>query len=323
MPSPFIESVRSNIRLRGYSIRTEKTYLYWIRRFIFFNQMRHPTTMGAAEVKSFLNWLAVEKHVAINTQKVALNAIVFLYHKVLNLPLGELGFTLASKQRTLPIVLSPAEVARIINKLEGRNRLIIEILYGSGLRISECLRLRIQDVDTQRCSLTVRDGKGNKDRQTLLSPTLLESLQQEIALAIDLQRRDNEEGIGPSLPGALGRKYPNAYRSANWAFIFPSKTWCSHPITGVTCRHHLHQTVIRKALAQSVKRAKVFNKKVNCHTFRHSFATHLLQGGTDIRTVQELLGHNDVKTTQIYTHVLGQHYAGTRSPLDNLQVPSA
>ncbi len=278
--------------------------------------------MGAAEVKGFLSWLAVEKHVATNTQKVALNAIVFLYHKVLNLPLGELGFTLASKQRTLPIVLSPTEVARIINKLEGRNRLIIEILYGSGLRISECLRLRIQDVDTQRCSLTVRDGKGNKDRQTLLSPTLLEPLRLEIALAIDLQRRDNEEGIGPSLPGALGRKYRNAYRSANWAFIFPSKTWCSHPITGVTCRHHLHQTVIRKALAQSVKRAKVFNKKVNCHTFRHSFATHLLQRGTDIRTVQELLGHNDVKTTQIYTHVLGQHYAGTRSPLDNLQVPS-
>ena len=320
MPSPFIESVRTNIRLRGYSIRTEKTYLYWIRRFIYFNEMRHPTTMGAVEVKGFLSWLAVEKHVAINTQKVALNAIVFLYHKVLNLPLGELGFTLASKQRILPVVLSPTEVARIINKLEGRNRLIIEILYGSGLRISECLRLRIQDVDTERGSLIVRDGKGNKDRQTLLSPTLITQLQAAMASAVNLQQQDNAQGVGPSLPGALGRKYRNAYRRANWAFIFPSKTWCVHPITGVTCRHHLHQTVIRKAIAQSVKRAEVFNKKINCHTFRHSFATHLLQTGTDIRTVQELLGHNDVRTTQIYTHVLGQHYAGTQSPLDQLQV---
>ena len=323
MPSPFIESVRSNIRLRGYSIRTEKAYLYWIRRFIHYHHMRHPTTMGTIEVKAFLSWLAVERNVAVNTQKVALNAIVFLYQKVLNLPLGELGFTLASKQRSLPIVLSPDEVAGIIAQLEGRNRLIIALLYGSGLRISECLRLRVQDVDTRRYALTVRDGKGNKDRQTLLSPTLLAPLQQEIARAIDLQRRDNEQGIGPSLPGALGRKYPNAFRRAHWAFIFPSTTWSQHPITGITCRHHLHQSVIRKALAQAVRKAQVFNKKVNCHTFRHSFATHLLQRGTDIRTVQELLGHNDVKTTQIYTHVLGQHYAGTQSPLDNLQVPSS
>lgn len=320
MPSPFIESIRSNIRLRGYSLRTEKSYLYWIRRFIHFNNMCHPKQMGAPEVKAFLTWLAVEKHVAVNTQKVALNAVVFLYHKVLDQPLGELGFKLASKQRNLPVVLSRGEVARIVDQLAGRNRLIIALLYGSGLRVTECLRLRVQDVDLERHALTVRDGKGRKDRQTLLSPSLVPALRTTIDTALALQQADNQHAVGPSLPDALGRKYPNAYRRGNWAFIFPSTTWCQHPLSGVTCRHHLHQSVIRKALAKAVSKAELFNKKVNCHTFRHSFATHLLQSGTDIRTVQELLGHNDVKTTQIYTHVLGQHYAGTQSPIDNLPV---
>ncbi|MCB1667202.1 MAG: integron integrase [Porticoccaceae bacterium] len=318
MSSPFLESIRRDIRLRGYSIRTEKAYLYWIRFYINFNNKRHPSELGGPEVKAFLSYLASERHVAVNTQKVALNALVFLYHKVLNRDLGDLGFTLATRQRTLPVVLTADEVSRILACLQGRNRLIVELLYGSGLRISECLRLRVQDVELSRCAITVRDGKGNKDRQTLLSHKLIPELELFIEAVIQLQQQDNEQGVGPSLPFALGKKYPNAYRSPKWMFIFPSTSLCKHPITGVTCRHHLHQTVLRKALGKAVYEAGVLKKKVNCHTFRHSFATHLLQNGTDIRSVQELLGHNDVKTTQIYTHVIGQHYAGTKSPLDNL-----
>ncbi len=318
MASPFIESIRRDIRLRGYSIQTEKAYLYWIRFYINYSGKRHPAEMGAAQVKEFLSFLANQRHVAANTQKVALNAVVFLYHKFLGINLGDLGFTLATKQRSLPAVLTQDEVARIIGSLSGRNRLIIELLYGSGLRISECLRLRIQDIDVNRLALNVRNGKGNKDRQTLLSPRVAKSLSRTMDDAITVQQQDNLIGVGPSLPYALGRKYPNAFRSPKWAFIFPSSTLCKHPVTGVNCRHHLHQSVVRKALQPAVLKAGIVNKKVNCHTFRHSFATHLLETGTDIRTVQELLGHNDVKTTQIYTHVLGQHYAGTQSPLDKL-----
>ena len=316
MASPFLESIRQNLRLRGYSLRTEKAYLYWIRFFIRFSGKRHPSEMGANEVRDFLSYLANQRHVAINTQKVALNALAFLYHKFLGVELGDLGFSLATKQRTLPTTLSRQEVSRIIHCLTGRKKLVVEILYGSGLRISECLRLRVQDVDLEGLAITVRDGKGNKDRRTLLSPRLVSPLRECIEKTIELQQQDNQQNVGPSLPYALGRKYPNAYRSPKWAFIFPSASLCQHPITGVTCRHHLHQTVIRKALQVAVEKAGIFNKKVNCHTFRHSFATHLLESGTDIRTVQELLGHNDVKTTQIYTHVLGRHYAGTVSPLD-------
>lgn len=318
MASPFLASVRQDLRLRGYSIRTEKAYLYWIRFYINYMGKRHPGEMGAKEVKVFLTYLANERFVAVNTQKVALNALVYLYQKFLGVELGGLGFSLATKQRSIPSVLTKEEVASIIDTLSGRNRLIIELLYGSGLRVSECLRLRIQDIDLQELSLTVRDGKGNKDRQTLLSPRLRATLSEAMDKALTLQREDNAQEVGPSLPYALGRKYPNAYRSPMWAFIFPSTGLCRHPVTGVLCRHHLHQTVIRKALKQAVNTAGIINKKVNCHTFRHSFATHLLESGTDIRTVQELLGHNDVKTTQIYTHVLGQHYAGTSSPLDRL-----
>lgn len=318
MSSPFLESVRRDIRLRGYSIRTEKAYLYWIRQYIHFHNKQHPTTLGNSEVKLFLSHLANERHVAVNTQKVALNALVFLYHQILQQDLGELGFTLATKQRSLPVVLSQEDISKILEQLQGRNRLIIEILYGSGLRISECLRLRVKDIDLKRYSLTVKDGKGNKDRQTLLSPRLAPMLEKMMEAAIATQRADNEKDVGPSLPFALGKKYPNAYKAPGWAFVFPSTSLCQHPVTGITCRHHIHQSVVRKALQTAVNKAGIVTKKVNCHTFRHSFATHLLDAGTDIRTVQELLGHNDVKTTQIYTHVIGRHYAGTKSPLDRL-----
>jgi integron integrase len=319
MKSPFIESVRADIRLRGYSIRTEKTYLIWIKKFIYFTGKRHPQELGAVEVKAFLSWLANEQNVAINTQKVALNALVFLYHKFFKRELGDLGFSLASRPRRLPDVLNPGEVQSILDNLNGQNKLAVQIMYGSGLRISECLRLRVQDVDLDHCSVIVRDGKGKKDRKTLLSAVLREPLLAAINNAVCVQSLDNEQGFGPSLPYALGRKYPNAYRMPGWAFIFPSTGLCKHPVTGVHCRHHLHQSVIRKALKKASISAGILVKRVNCHTFRHSFATHMLSNGTDIRTVQELLGHSDVKTTQIYTHVLGQHYAGSQSPLDRLQ----
>ncbi len=319
MKSPFIESVRAEIRLRGYSIRTEKTYLTWIKQFIYFIDKRHPKDVGAGEVKAFLSWLANDRNVAVNTQKVALNSLVFLYHKVFQHELGELGFSLATRQRSLPSVLSPTEVRCILNQLEGRNKLAIQLMYGSGLRVSECLRLRVQDIDLENGSLTIRDGKGRKDRQTLLSQRLREPLQKSIQHGIHVQELDNQQNVGCSLPHALGRKYPNAHRSPGWAFIFPSQGICNHPMTGVLCRHHLHQSVIRKALRKAVSLSGITIKRINCHTFRHSFATHMLSNGADIRTVQELLGHSDVKTTQIYTHVLGQHYAGSQSPLDRLQ----
>ncbi|EGM76809.1 integron integrase [Rheinheimera sp. A13L] len=318
--SAFLQAVSEDIRLRGYSIRTEHSYLYWIKSFILFHQKKHPQEMGAEEVKNFLSWLANQRHVAVNTQKVALNALVFLYHKFLKLELGELGFKHAVKQRSLPVVLSVAEVAAVLQHLKGLPLLVVSLLYGSGLRVSECLRLRVQDVDLEHLSITVRDGKGRKDRQTLLSRSLVPTLKQRIEQALALQQQDNLRGIGPSLPFALGRKYPSAYRQAGWMYLFPSTCLCAHPLTGVLCRHHLHDSVIRKTLQPAVV-ASGIRKKVNCHTFRHSFATHLLQSGYDIRTVQELLGHNDVATTQIYTHVIGQHYAGTVSPLDKLIHP--
>lgn len=315
--SPFLNRVRMEMRMRGYSIQTEKAYLYWTKAFIHFHHKRHPETMGKEEVAQFLTFLANERNVAINTQKVALNALVYLYQQHLKLELGDLGFRYASKQRQLPTVLSTHEVALLLDQLSGRNRIIIELLYGSGLRISECLRLRIQDIDTERFAITVRDGKGRKDRQTILSHKSAAKLSDYIDTARAIQVSDNTNGIGPSLPNALERKYPSAYRQAGWMFVFPSTSTCNHPYTGTHCRHHLHQSVIRKALSAAVRRADIV-KRVTCHTFRHSFATHLLLAGRDIRSVQELLGHNDLNTTQIYTHVIGQHYAGTASPLDSL-----
>jgi len=278
----------------------------------------HPAEAGADDVRAFLTHLAADRKVAVNTQKIALNSLVYLYSKFLGIELGDLNFTLATKQRSLPTVLSVDEVRRVLSKLEGRNRLIIQLLYGSGLRVNECLRLRVQDIDLDLMSITVHDGKGRKDRTTLLSGSVVEPLKTLIDKAILIQVRDNERGLGPSLPTALAKKYPNAYRMAGWAYLFPSTGYSPNPFDGSVCRHHLHDSVVRKFLAIAVRLAGLDRKKVSSHTFRHSFATHLLQNGADIRTVQELLGHNDISTTQIYTHVLGRHYAGTASPLDRL-----
>ncbi|MBY8159001.1 phage integrase N-terminal SAM-like domain-containing protein [Vibrio fluvialis] len=253
LKSPFLIGVQETMRMRGYSIRTEKTYLYWIKAFINFHHKRHPETMGTEEVTQFLTFLANQRNVAINTQKIALNALAYLYQKHLHHELGDLGFCYATKQRHLPTVLSPLEISSILNQLYGRDRLIIELLYGSGLRVSECLRLRVQDIDMERATLTIRDGKGRKDRQTILSHKCAEKFPAYIEKATKIQQYDNQRGIGPSLPNALERKYPNAFRQRGWMFIFPSKTTCIHLYTGIVCRHHLHQSVIRKALGVVVR----------------------------------------------------------------------
>ena len=319
MSSPFLGNVRSVCRVRGYSLRTENTYIYWIKQFIYFTGKRHPADCGAREVEAFLTHLAVVRHVSINTQRLALNAIVFVYRHVLNIDLGELGFSLSKRERQLPTVLTPEEVHRIFTHLSGRNRLIFEILYGSGLRISECLRLRIKDIDTNRFSINVHNGKGGKSRQTLLSRSICDSLQQQVQTAIDVQARDAANQVGAAMESALKRKFQSAPFSPAWAFLFPAARLCNHPLTGKICRYHLHPSVPTKYLKQAVLNAGLENRRIGCHTFRHSFATHLLLAGTDIRTVQELLGHADVSTTQIYTHVIGEHYAGTTSPLDAIK----
>jgi len=292
--SPFINSFRRSMRLKGYSLRTEKTYVHWVLRFIRFHGRKHPEQMGQDEVIQFLDYLASDRHVSINTQRIALNSLAHLYNKFLDRPLGQLNFNRSSKPQRLPTVLSVNEVSIILKKLNGVHKLIVELMYGSGLRVSECLRLRVQDIDF--------------DNNSLL----------QIALALEIQAKDNSNGLGPSLPDALGRKLPNAFRTPGWMFLFPSTTTCNHPVNNKLCRHHLHQTVIRKALKKALTQTNI-HKRVTCHTFRHSFATHLLENGTDIRTVQELLGHTDVKTTQVYTHVIGNHYAGTLSPLDRVK----
>ncbi|NVK38967.1 MAG: integron integrase [Gammaproteobacteria bacterium] len=318
--SPFLNSIRQDMRTRGYSIRTEKTYLYWIKFFIRFHGRQHPTTLSAEHVSAFLNHLANNRNVAINTQKTALNALAFLYNQFLKQPFGDLGFKHAKQGRRLPIVLDTNEVGQILSKLNERDRLIFSILYGSGLRISECMRLRFMDVNFSNGSLTVRNGKGNKDRVTLLSSQLFEPIKKQMRSSLAIQSQDNLKGYGPSLPHALNKKYPSAYRQSDWMFLFPSTTLCTHPYTGMICRHHLHDSVARKSLKQAVAAARLSDKRIGTHTFRHSFATELLKAGRDIRTVQELLGHKDVSTTQIYTHVLGQHFAGTASPLESLRL---
>ena len=318
MASPFINSIRRFMRLQGYSIRTEHAYIYWIRGYIRYIGLKHPEDAGANDVRDFLSWLANDRLVSVNTQKMALCAVVFLYHKFLNRDLGHLGFSLATKQRSLPAVLDASEVASILSQVSGRNNLIISLMYGSGLRVSEVLRLRVKDVNIKGLSLTIHDGKGRKDRSVLLGRKLAPLLYDYVEDAIETQRKDNLQGFGCSMPVSLSRKYPAAYQSPGWAYLFPASCPTRHPVSDIVCRHHLYQSVIRKCLKIAVSKAGLNHKRITCHTFRHSFATQLLLSGTDIRTVQELLGHNDVKTTQIYTHVIGQHFAGTESPIDKI-----
>lgn len=315
--SPFIESVRRVIRTLHYSIRTEQSYVYWVRQYILFHGKRHPEEMSVIEVGQFLSYLANERHVAAATQNQALNALNFLYTKVLGRPLGELqGVTRAKRPKRLPVILSRSEVERLFKQLSGRYLLVAKLMYGSGLRLMEVLRLRIKDVDFQQHAIIVRAGKGDKDRITVLPDALLPYLQNQTEQVRLLHQSDLDSGYGEvSLPYALARKYPSAPFQAGWQYVFPSDNRSRDPNSGRVKRHHLHRSSVQNAVRNAV-RASGIEKPVSSHTLRHCFATHLLESGYDIRTVQELLGHKDVKTTQIYTHVLNRGGRGVRSPLD-------
>jgi len=315
--SPFLESIRHILRTKHYSIQTEKAYLLWIKRFILFNQKRHPKEMGEEEVSNYLTHLAVDRQVTSSTQNLALCAIVFMYKHVFARELTLLSDTVRAKAPTrVPMVLSNQEATAIINELKPPYHLMFSLLYGSGLRKAELLRLRIKDIDFASNSIYVFRGKGAKDRMTLLPQLLVEPLKTQINKAEELHRKDLSEGEGKtSLPSGLARKYPKAISQFKWQYLFPSTVRCQHPTDGYFCRHHLHWTSLTKVLRAAVMKTGI-RKHITAHTFRHTFATQLLLNGADIRTVQELLGHSDLKTTQIYTHVIGQHSSGTLSPID-------
>jgi integron integrase len=316
-PKKLIEQVRDAIRLKHYSYQTEKTYVYWIKRYIFFHNKRHPKDMGGKEIEAFLTDLAVNQKVAASTQNQALHAILFLYKEVLRQELDlKVDAVRAKKTKYLPTVLTKEEVVAIIQQLSGVHQLLIKLLYGTGLRLSEGLSLRVKDVDFAQQQIIVRDTKGNESRVTMLPESIAEELKIHLQSVKLLHQQDLQKGYGSVyLPFALERKYKNAKYDWIWQFVFPSASISRDPRSGEIRRHHLHETSLQKALKQAVKSAQV-QKKIGCHTFRHSFATHLLQNGYDIRTVQELLGHKDVKTTMIYTHVLNRGGRGVRSPLD-------
>jgi integron integrase len=312
-----LDRVREAIRLKHYSYRTEETYIQWIKRYIFFHNTRHPQEMGVAEIEEFLTHLAVVDKVSASTQNQALSALLFLYRVVLDRALEEPIDALRAKpSRYLPTVLTPEEVKVIIGQLSGEYKLLIQLLYGSGLRLNEGLSLRVKDVDFGHKQIVVRDAKGNESRVTMLPEVVIESLQVHLQKIRTRHQHDLQDGYGSVyLPFALARKYPNAARQWIWQFVFPSSSMIRDSQSNTLCRFHLHESGLQKALKRAVMSANIA-KKVGCHTFRHSFATHLLQNGYDIRTVQELLGHKDVKTTMIYTHVLNRGAKSVRSPLD-------
>ena len=316
-----LEQVRARIRFKHYSIRTEHTYVDWIKRFIRHFGKRHPKDMGADEVQSFLTHLAVAGNVAASTQNQAKSALLFLYKEVLALELPWLDKVEAARTpKRLPVVLTRDEVMAVLLRLEGRHGLIARLLYGTGLRIMECLRLRIKDVDFERGEILVRDGKGAKDRVTMLPASVIPALREHVERVRELHRQDLAAGYGEvHLPYALDRKYPSAGREWMWQYVFPSASLSIDPRTGVVRRHHVQDQSVQRAIRQAVRDAGI-NKPATPHTFRHSFATHLLDSGYDIRTVQELLGHSDVSTTMIYTHVLNRGGRGVASPLDRLPI---
>ena len=316
-PKKLLDQVKEALRVKHYAYRTEKTYLFWIRRFILFHDKKHPLEMGSKHIQEFLTSLAVERKVSASTQNQALNALIFLYKKVLKIELTEAIEAVRARRPTrLPVVLSKPEALKIINLLSGESQLIVKLLYGSGLRLMECLRLRIKDIDFSMRKIFVRHGKGGKDRVTVLPDNVHEELLKHMEKVRAVHENDCSRGFGHvNLPGALARKYPNASRQWSWQFVFPSRSLCKDPWTGEIRRHHLHESCVRKALKKAVTLAKIY-KPIGCHCFRHSFATHLLIDGYDIRTVQELLGHKDVSTTMIYTHVLNKGGRAVRSPID-------
>ena len=324
MPVPassLLTQVRVAIRMRHYSPRTEESYVHWVRRFIRCSGLRHPRELGLSDVTRFLSGLAVDVHVGASTQNQALAAIVFLYRDVLNMPVGWLSALVRAKRpRRVPAVLTRDEVRELLGRLRGAGTvgLVIELLYGSGMRLLEALSLRVKDVDFGRNQITVRGGKGDRDRHTMLPERIAGVLLCHLAEVRAQHERDVAAGAGwVALPGALGIKYPNAGREWGWQWVFPAGRPYRDAETSQRRRHHMHETVVQRAFREAL-RASGIAKKASCHTLRHSFATHLLESGYDIRTVQELLGHRSVETTMIYTHVLNRGGLGVRSPVDTL-----
>lgn len=313
-----LDQVRQTIRRKHYSLRTEQTYVDWIKRYIFFHNKRHPAEMGAREMEEFLNHLAVEKKVAASTQNQALSALVFLYREVLRQQFEWMdNLERAKRPARVPVVLTETEVKRLLAHLDGQNWLMASLLYGSGLRLMECVRLRVKDVDFEYRQITVRDGKGNKDRVTMLPDTCVEILKRHLEKVKNLHEEDLGDGFGEVyLPFALERKYKNYGKQWGWQYVFPGVNRSVDPLSRKIRRHHLDEKVLQRAVGNAARKARIM-KPATCHTLRHSFATHLLMNGQDIRTVQELLGHKDVSTTMVYTHVLNRGGRGVRSPLDN------
>jgi len=309
-----LDQVRDAIRVRGMSRRTASSYCHWIRQYARFHDLRHPRELGAPDVERFLSWLASAQNVSASTQNQALCALVFLYREVLKLPLDDAGgFTRARVPKRLPVVLTRQEVSSLLAAMSGRPRLMASLLYGSGLRLQECLELRVKDVDLERAQLTVRRGKGQKDRCTPLPASLLPAMRQHFENLRRRHERDRLEGIVVPLPFALERKYPQAPREWAWYWLFPSSI--ARVDGGRRVRWHEAPSTLQKAVHAALRTAEIA-KHAGCHTLRHSFATHLLEGGQDIRTIQELLGHADLRTTMVYTHVLNMNRLGVRSPLD-------
>ena len=311
------QSLITEIRRRAYAISTEQAYEFWLFRYIAFHHGRDPGEMGADEIVKFLEYLAVERNISASTQNLALNALVFFYHQVMQRPLGDFGgFVRARRPRRLPVVLTRQEIPGLLDQLKGTRWLMAALLYGTGMRLMECVRLRVQDIDFSYKQVFVRAGKGMKDRVVPLPGRLVDQLQAHLEKIRLLHEEDLANGYGEVyLPGALARKYPNAGTDWRWQYVFPSGKLSADPRSGVVRRHHLHERSLQKAIAIAARKSKI-NKRVSSHTLRHSFATHLLEDGYDIRTVQELLGHADVSTTMIYTHVLNRGGRGVKSPLD-------
>lgn len=312
-----LDQVRQTIRRKHYSLRTEQAYLDWIKKYIFFHHKRHPSEMGAREMEQFLNHLAVERKVAASTQNQALSALVFLYREVLRQEFDWMeNLERAKRPARVPVVLTEAEVKRMLAHLDGQNWLMATLLYGSGLRLMECIRLRVKDVDFEYRQITVRDGKGQKDRVTMLPDTCAEMLKRHLLKVKALHEQDVEDGHGEVyLPYALERKYQNAGKLWGWQYVFPAAKRSIDPRSRKERRHHVDEKVLQRAVSTAARKAGIA-KGASCHTLRHSFATHLLMNGQDIRTVQELLGHKDISTTMVYTHVLNRGGKGVRSPLD-------
>ena len=314
-----LEQMRDALRSRHYSRSTERTYLMWVRRFIFFHGVRHPAEMAEPEINAFLTHLAVKENVSASTQNQALSALLFLYRHLIGREVGDLGDVIrARKPKRLPVVMTREEVKAVFANLEGDKWLMASLMYGAGLRLMECLRLRVQDIDFARNEILVRDGKGAKDRVTMLPESPQAQLRDHLKRVKATHEKDLAEGWGRvQLPPALAKKYPNAPQDWRWQWVFPQKKRWRNPSTGEEGRHHMDQSLLQKAFKRAVRQADL-TKRATCHTLRHSFATHLLDSGYDIRTVQELLGHNDVRTTMIYTHVLNRGGKGVRSPVDDL-----